>query len=232
MSGYKIDKLPDGNLKIIGEKSKPFSPAIRDAVFELLDVKGKNYNNDVMFKLVKEESGFKSKRFGKINGENTFLDQFTTGAFDIGDYEKLLNPIIQAVNLGHVIAERAHVENYKAQLEKYEAEGDPSTPVYEWDEEKKAVKGTMKIDPVYESAHLAGKVLETKVLEDLFQVNGKPAKLDIPTKEPTNADNPKKWDYRGIIISIMADPDNKNKVISADIDIPDKSIQPKKSSEK
>jgi hypothetical protein len=132
--------------------------------------------------------------------------------------------------LGHVLAERTYVEDYQKQLEIYEEKGDPSDPKYgNYDEKTESVHMTIEHDPLVENSHLAGKLMETKVLSEFFEVNGKPVKLTIPTDPSSPEENPKKWHYKGIIITVKANKENVSQVTSADIDFPDKSIQPKKS---
>lgn len=228
MTGFKIEMQNDGNLKIIGDIGKPFAPKLRSVVFDLLDEKGKKYENDVLFKLVNKKSGFSNKALGKVDGKNTYVDQFYTGAFDMDDFRAMKNPIIAATMLAHVLAERAYVPNYKQYVERMENE-----ELIKFNEEKDEIEfKNLEEDGVFNNAHLAGQILETETLAEFFDRNGKPLKLFAPSNGETfdkkGVGKIRVLRYGGVNISLISTGKNENNITNTNFEFPDSNIQPKK----
>jgi hypothetical protein len=173
LTGYKLELQQDGNLKIIGESSKPISESLKMAVFNLLDENGTKYKNDVVFKLVTNSKEFDNKRYGKITGDRVFFDSYETGAFDMDDFRTIKDNAAYAAFLGHIIGERSYVENYKKVIEEKEN-------VKDYDKKTKTlmIEGS---DDLFMNAHMAGQILETKVLSEFVETpDGRPVKLNPP----------------------------------------------------
>jgi hypothetical protein len=223
LTGYKLELQKDGNLKIIEESSKPISESLKRAVFELLDEKGKKYNNDVVFKLVNNNENFKNKRFGTITGKNTYFDSYYTGAFDMDDFRKIKDNAAYAAFLGHIIGERSYPENYKKIIEDEENKKD-----YNKKTKTLEVGGA---DPIFENAHMAGQILETNILSEFVVTQeGRQIKLDPPGNQTTygdiKANNGKAtFKYGAVNIDVKSSPQSPEEVESVETKIINHSIK-------
>lgn len=145
------------------------------------------------------------------------------------DFRAMKNPIVATTVFAHVLGERMYVSNYKQYIDKVE-----QTELNTEDKETKGIHMVnLDFDGVLNNAHMAGQIFEKDVLADFFEQNGKSPRLIVPA-------NGESFDkglmgkirllrYAGINI-FLTSGNNENNIISTDIEIPDKSIQPKKAS--
>lgn len=223
LTGLDIQLEKNGNLKLIasGDGANTVSQTLRNTVIDLLTEKGKG--NHVVMKLVNGKDGsFYSGRFsGKQTSDNTFFDGFESGAFDMKDFSMAKSDILYATLLQHVLSERAYVQTATngKDYETYINELDKQ-PFYNEKTETLTIPGS---DPVFENAHLKGKIDETSVLNEVTQDEvGRPYKLTVPTDAKDYEDDQKGKDiytrnYHGVKIEIQTDPKNDQEVRSVEI---------------
>lgn len=236
LTGLDIQLEKNGNIKLIasGDGANAVSQKLRNTVQDLLTEKGKG--NHVVLKLVNGKDGsFYSGRFGgKETSDNVFFDSFESGSFDMKDFDKAKGSnILYATILQHVLSERAYVQTTTngKDYETYIKELDKQ-PLYDEKAEILTIPGS---DPVFDNAHLKGKIDETDVLNEVTQgSDGRPYKLTVPTDAADYEDAQKGKDtytrnYHGVKIEIKSNSKNSRDVKSVSIK-PSKGIKGKNGS--